>query len=251
MPRLSHFFAFLFSLFLLSTGLVHAREYSTSTSSDIQLIKAKKKQRQNQQQQPPSNPNPTPSQANLPEPYRSAKLLPFNSEGWYSNGEQIKSLFMEHQINVAIEVGCWLGLSTRNIATLLLPNGKLYAIDHWRGSIEHQHLPILPTLYDQFLSNVIHAELTNVIIPMRMSSLEAALQIRSMGIVPDFIYIDASHDTESVLADLNAWFPFIKGHGILCGDDWTWESVRTAVEIFAEENQLTIEASDNFWRLVE
>ncbi len=187
----------------------------------------------------------------LPEPYRSVKLRSFDSGGWYVNRAQMQNLFQNHQINTVIEVGCWLGLSTRHIASLLPPGGKLYAIDHWQGSDEHQHLQHLSTLYDQFLSNVIHARLTDKIVPIRMSSIEASYLIGMMGVMPDLIYIDASHDTESVLADLNAWYPFIKGHGILCGDDWDWPTVRTAVEIFAAEQQLMIETSGRFWRLTE
>lgn len=248
MSRFSNWFICMISLFFMSSLMAYTHE--DNASSYIRLIKAKKKRKHNQdKQQPPLAPSP--SQAHLPEPYRSVRLLPFNPGGWYVNGRQIEAIFKENTINTAIEVGCWLGLSTRHIATLLQPNGKLYAIDHWLGSVEHQGLPGLSTLYEQFLSNVIHAGLTNAIVPIRMNSLAAVEQIKLMGVVPDFIYIDASHDTDSVFADLNAWFPLVKGHGIICGDDWTWGSVRAAVEMFALLNQLTIDASDNFWRLVE
>jgi predicted O-methyltransferase YrrM len=187
----------------------------------------------------------------LPEPYKSVELLPFDPGGWYINSVQMETLFNKNKIDLAVEVGCWLGLSTRHIASLLPPHGKIYGVDHWKGSVEHQHLQILPILYHQFLSNVIHARLTDKIVPMRMSSLEAALQLKSIGAIPDLIYIDASHDTKSVYADLNAWFPFVQGHGILCGDDWRWSNVSLAVEIFAYKHQLTIHASENFWYLTE
>jgi hypothetical protein len=190
-------------------------------------------------------------QTELPEPYRSAKLLRFDPEGWYANGSQMEALCKDNHIDTVVEVGCWLGLSTRHIASLLPPGGKLYAIDHWQGSSEHQYSQKLSKLYDQFLSNVIHARLTDKIVPIRMSSIEASYLIGMMGVMPGLIYLDASHDTESVLADLNAWYPFVKGHGILCGDDWDWSTVRTAVEIFAAEEQLGIEASGVFWRLTE
>ena len=86
-----------------------------------------------------------------------------------------------------------------------------------------------------------------------MSSIEATkLEIfRNKEIVPDLIYIDAAQDTESVFEDLNAWFPYVKGHGILCGDDWCWPTVRKAVEIFAEQNNLKIFSEGNFYRLIE
>jgi hypothetical protein len=189
----------------------------------------------------------------LAEPYSKISLLPFDPQGWYANGEQLESLIKSRKVKTIVEVGCWLGLSTRHMASILPPNGKLYAVDHWLGSIEHTTRPefsqILPCLYEQFLSNVIHAKLTDIIIPIRMDSQKAAFYLESVS--PDLVYLDASHDTASVHADLIAWFPLIRGHGILCGDDWYWESVRVAVNHFAFEHRLKVESCGNFWRLEE
>ena len=243
--------------FFFAFSLTYAENDS---SSYIQLIKSKKKKKRKQNQQKPASSQPSapqinipppPSQANLSEPYRSVQLLPYNLEGWYSNARQIEQLFKKNRIKIAVEVGCWAGLSTTSIANLLPSNGRLYAVDHWKGSVEHQFLPNISTIYEQFLSNVVWAGLTDKIIPMRMNSLEAAPKIHAMEIVPDFIYINASHDMASVLADLHAWFPLVRGHGIICGDDWTWNGVRSAVEMFAGQNNLIITTSGNFWRLVE
>ena len=187
------------------------------------------------------------SPSELPEPYRSVTLLPFDPQGWFFNAKPIDFLMKNRKINTVIEVGSWLGQSTRHFATILPPGGKVYAIDHWQGSVEHQAIQGLEFIYEQFLSNVIHAGLTDKIIPLRMNSLEAAEFLNPMTIRPDLIYIDASHDTDSVLADLNAWFPYVKGHGILCGDDWhIFPSVRRAVEIFAEQNDLDIRPLEIF-----
>lgn len=84
-----------------------------------------------------------------------------------------------------------------------------------------------------------------------MSTLEAVELFRNEGIQPDLIYVDASHDEDSVYKDLQAYFPLIKGRGILCGDDWAWGTVRSAIERFAKENALRIEASHYFWVLRE
>ncbi len=193
------------------------------------------------------------SHKNIPEPYRSIIVLPFDGQGWYGNARQIEAIFKERPIRVVIEVGSWIGASTRHIASLLPQDGKLYAIDHWLGSSEHQPgqsawTPALSKLYQQFLSNIIHSNLTHIVIPIRMTSIEAS---RAIAIKPDLIYIDAAHETAAVYADLVAWWPFVQGHGILCGDDWGWPSVAKAVQRFAHEKRLTIYAQDNFWRLQE
>lgn len=199
----------------------------------------------------PSNLLPDP----YPQVYESINPLPFNSHGWYQHAKVFEKIFHEHEINNIIEVGSWLGSSTRHLAQLIPKNGKVFAIDHWLGSKEHFTLDEvkgwIPNLYEQFLSNVIHAQLTDKIIPVRMESLDAAKLLENLTIPIDLVYIDASHEYDPVYADLCAWYPYVKNHGILCGDDWNVGDVQQAVIQFAQENHLIIYQIDGFWRLIE
>jgi hypothetical protein len=52
----------------------------------------------------------------------------------------------------------------------------------------------------------------------RMRSVEAAERIPDGSL--DFVYIDARHDYESVLEDLDAWFSKVKPGGIIAGHDY-------------------------------
>jgi len=179
----------------------------------------------------------------LPPPYDSVELRPFDPQGWYVNGGQMEQLFSIYQPQVVIEVGCWAGASTRHIASLLPEGGILYAVDHWNGSEEHQAgepfwNPVLPHLYEQFLSNVIHANLTDKIVPVRMSSVDASLYLADVR--ADLIYIDASHDYQSVLNDLHVWYPRLSEHGVLCGDDWGYPDICRAVFEFANKHGLQV-----------
>lgn len=191
--------------------------------------------------------------------YQNLKRLhSFNEGGWYLNGPRLEELIRDRKVNTIIEIGCWLGLSTRHMASLLPSGGKVYAVDHWKGSAEHQigegcFSLVLFHLYERFLSNVIHAQLTDKIIPIRMDSLSAAKLFAELKPFEkfDLIYIDASHDYESVISDIRAWYPFVKGHGILCGDDWHHPPIVQAVSEFANENGLTIEIGCNCWSLHE
>ena len=162
----------------------------------------------------------------IPEPYRSIVDLPFDGHGWFINQNQLQTILSSRKPVIVIEIGSWLGCSTRFIAEKMPDNGVLYAVDTWKGSSNEQaHLqdPRLPHLYQLFLSNVKHAGLAHKIIPIRMDSIEAA---KALNVKADLIYIDAAHDTESVKKDILNWFPHLNRGGLLCGDDWGWESVK-------------------------
>jgi hypothetical protein len=76
----------------------------------------------------------------------------------------------------------------------------------------------------------------------RLTSVEAAAKVADRSL--DFVYIDARHDYESVLEDLNAWFGKVKAGGIFAGHDYVDGMlpqgdfrVKSAVdEFFAERN---------------
>ncbi len=185
--------------------------------------------------------------------YKRMSVLPFNDHGWYLWKDIFAKLLADHKIKVVIEVGSWLGASTRDIARQLPEGGKLYAVDHWQGSPEmfrhEDERKLLPTLYQQFLSNVIHAGLTDKIVPVRMPSLEAAEKLKLANIVPDLIYIDGAHDFDSVYKDLVAWYAYVQGDCIFCGDDFTCPDVRDAVKKFAQERNLKLEPQGGFWMM--
>jgi predicted O-methyltransferase YrrM len=196
----------------------------------------------------------TGKQKNLPEPYSSVNLLPYVSGGHFGERQAsgLKHVITLYQPKIVVEIGSYLGASTRFIANLLPEHGVVYAVDHWRGNSEWFNKPGYQerqaTFYQQFLSNVIHQNLCHKIIPMKMSSLEAA---KVLEVVPDMIFIDGSHDYQSVYNDLTAWYEHIKGHGVLCGDDYHWgtgKPVKQAVDQFAKEHRLTIKLIQNwFW----
>jgi len=182
----------------------------------------------------------------LPAPYDTVEVLPFNPQGWYINGPSMEWLIRRGNVKVIIEVGSWLGLSTRHLAKTIPEDGVVYAVDHWQGSPNEDNSPFdIPNLYRQFLSNVIHENLTHKIIPVRMASLQAS---QTLKVQPDLIYLDGTHDFNNVMLDLILWYPLVKDHGIMCGDDYFWGDdpsrgggpVKRAVDTFARENNLTV-----------
>lgn len=194
----------------------------------------------------------------LPDSYPDVyniEVLPFKEHGWFNNANFMTYLIKIFRVKNVVEVGSWLGTSTRHIARVLPADGVVFAVDHWKGSEEHQESKefevLLPTLFQQFLSNVIHENLIHKIIPVRMDSLSAAEKLKPLNTHIDLIYLDGDHTLESVYADLSAWYPYVEKQGIICGDDWIWSGVQCAVTQFANENNLEIHSPENFWYLTK
>lgn len=196
---------------------------------------------------------PTIAQEFLPEPYKSVNILPQDMQGWLNveNKALLKQLVERYQPNVIVELGSWQGLSSVYLAGLMKKTGVLYAIDSWYGkgvlkfdAEKPEDKKRIEICYQQFLSNIIHNKLCHKIVPIRMDTLEAA---RALTIKADLIYVDASHDEESVYNDIMHWYPKLNSGGIMCGDDWIWGSVKKGVQKAAAILHTTIKFSGNCW----
>jgi hypothetical protein len=66
----------------------------------------------------------------------------------------------------------------------------------------------------------------------------------------DFIFIDASHDYESVRADLDAWLPKLRARGVIGGHDYrtgAFPGVTRAVDEFFAGSLYRVEHRRNSW----
>jgi len=73
---------------------------------------------------------------------------------------------------------------------------------------------------------------------LRKSGARAAAQF-SAGCF-DVVYIDGDHTYDGVMGDLRGWFGKVRSGGILCGDDFNWPSVRSAVMDFMTDKNLAV-----------
>lgn len=151
----------------------------------------------------------------------------------------------------AIEVGCWLGKSTRYLSTLF---EYVIAVDHWQGSVEHQPdrnrddtRDRLPILFEQFLANAAHEGRRNIV-PVRRPS-EVALSSIAWPDDVDLIYIDGSHDYESVWQDVFGYSELLSSRGVICGDDYELPSVAEAVQHVANLLTMRVNVVGTFWAM--
>lgn len=96
-----------------------------------------------------------------------------------------------------------------------------------------------PTIFDRFVANVDAAGHNDVILPVTAT---ATVGIRLLGRLlaqgripcrPEVIYLDSAHEAEETLLELRLGWDLLAPGGILFGDDWSWEAVRTDVLRFA------------------
>ena len=140
-----------------------------------------------------------------------------------------------------VEVGTFLGKSAVYMAVEIINSGKLIkfdCIDHWLGSEEHKDNDKVDVdnLYEDFLKNI--EPVKGIIKPVRVDSISASKLYKPNSL--DFIFIDASHDEQSVKADLTYWMPRLKEDGIIAGDDIDNEGVANAVKWFFDNEKLDI-----------
>lgn len=69
------------------------------------------------------------------------------------------------------------------------------------------------------------------------------------GLQPDLVNIDGDHRFESVLADLQSALDLFP-QATIVGDNWDWESVRTAVQTVAKDRGLKCQSHGAGWRIV-
>jgi hypothetical protein len=186
--------------------------------------------------------------------------------GWGSSSAAFAEIIRDIRPGLIIEVGSWKGASAIEMAEVVEGeklDTKILCIDTWLGALEfrldqndpERFLALecehgYPRVYYRFLANVCHAKHQQRIIPFPLDSATAALWLMTHGIKADLIYIDGSHEEETVYNDLLDYREVLSSRGRMFGDDWDWASVRSAVSSFARDHKLRIEHCHDKWVLI-
>ncbi len=128
-----------------------------------------------------------------------------------------------------LEIGSYCGKSTIYLASACKQNNSLlYAVDHHRGSEEHQlgeeyHDPDLYNQQDQlmdsfteFRRNVRKAGLESHVVPL-VSTSEIASRYWSIPL--SMVFIDGGHSIEAAMMDYRSWAPHVIKGGVLAIHD--------------------------------
>lgn len=136
-----------------------------------------------------------------------------------------------------VEVGCLSGHSTcylANEARLSEKRLTIYAVDPGIGIEESNFKRDFTDSYG-LLENIRECGDADIIVPILTESTKAAQMFANTSL--DFVFLDGAHDYQAIRSDLQAWFPKIKGGGIIAGHDYNhpnFPGVRRAVDEFFE-----------------
>jgi len=208
-----------------------------------------------------------PEQSRLFETYLKPLNLPDNPyydftyrhdvESWYDDpGARrpiFKALIDKYQPHIIFEVGSFVGESAVHMGTMLrnLEDHSfiILCIDTFLGGVDHwlkvpEKLKPLcgrPSLYEQFLINIMNARLSKHVLPLCLDSANAARYLAAKNLTADMIYIDASHEKGDVLRDYRLYWKLLRPGGVFLVDDLTnhFPGVLDDFKTFCEENNLT------------
>jgi predicted O-methyltransferase YrrM len=127
-----------------------------------------------------------------------------------------------------VEIGSFMGRSTIVLATGSMSSRreKVTAVDHFRGSPEHQINPALVAervVYNHFMQNLRKAGVAEHVQPIIASSQEAVAGWQ--GPIR-LLFIDADHAYESTKQDFQLWSPFVVPGGLIAFHDvGSWPGV--------------------------
>jgi hypothetical protein len=120
---------------------------------------------------------------------------------------------------IAVEVGSWAGETALVLAPYFT---QLYCVDHFLGNVGTRLDPAVTNLTDEKVFTVfcqnMGFKLLGTVFPCVGKSLTWAANWPSMV---DFIFLDADHEYEGLKADIQAWTPYLRDGGIVCGHDYS------------------------------
>ena len=173
-------------------------------------------------------------------------------QGWFNFADPYRRAVREASDgSVFVELGCWKGKSAVFLGVEIINSGKtisVHYVDHWGGSNEPEHKtdPDLERVFGLFMDSIERLHGLDCIVH-RGRTVDVAADFEDGSV--DFIWVDAGHEYDEVLADIKAWWPKLKVGGVMGGDDYPMDSVKSAVKDFFPQHEVGSESGWQWWRV--
>jgi predicted O-methyltransferase YrrM len=132
----------------------------------------------------------------------------------------LAALIAEINAKHVIEVGCYVGLTTRSLVDIN-PGVIVHAIDHFEGNADDENNACYlnygkEKVKETFCENLADVLFDRVFLHVGTSEFYA----RVWPFQVDVVFLDANHSYEEVCKDIQAWSPHVRPGGFLCGHDY-------------------------------
>lgn len=135
----------------------------------------------------------------------------------------LAALIRERGWERGAELGLWQG-ATLGYLLGAFPDLRMIGVDNWAAVGPYEGKDMIGA--EAMVRRIARAFPSRCVIK-KASTVDAATTVQDGSL--DFVFIDASHDTESVVADIRAWQPKLRHGGKLCGHDADWPEVMRAL----------------------
>lgn len=173
-------------------------------------------------------------------------------KGHFNFEEVYDKVLAEIQENdILVEIGTYLGKSTCYMAERIRQLGlnvKFHTVDVFVPDPQMRRRYKKgegKDIFNSFLENMRNAGVLDLITVHKKQSIEAAKLFADYSLF--FVFIDGSHDYESVKADIKVWYPKIKMGALIGGHDYGNQILTGADQAVRERFGSDFELIENSW----
>jgi hypothetical protein len=147
----------------------------------------------------------------------------------------LPAIFAEMGFTTGAEIGVWAGEYSEWLCKGI-PGLSLTCVDPWQAYHDypdHRDRDHISSVYAHAMKRLEPYGVTVI----RKMSVDAAKDVPNRLL--DFVYIDANHGFEYVVADLAAWIPKIRSGGVIAGHDYKTIATRPDLKVVEAVNGWT------------
>jgi hypothetical protein len=168
------------------------------------------------------------------------------TDGWMDPFEVVWLAAAAEHYSRIVEIGSFLGRST--VALADNTPGKVWAVDDWIGPrdtiIDDKKIDWKGIdLFALFSKNLEGLEEKIVVVKADHK------KVPDLGIKPDLVFLDGSHEYVDVLFDIGFWWPELVVGGCMCGHDANLPGVNAAVRELLPD--AIVIAGTKIWMLIK